>query len=89
MGISCFNEIIKIPRGISVASLRRPFDGKKNERISKKLQRGLSLKARLGHTVHLEETQESLIVHTGLSFFYMPETLRVIKILDEHVPQKG
>ena len=42
----------------------------------KKLQSGIPLKVRKGHTVRLETTDDPLTVHTGLSLFYaMAEAL--------------
>jgi len=57
--------------------------------IPKKLQEGIPLQVRPGHTVRLEVTQEPLTVHTGLSLFYaMAEALEVPRILDEYVRVK-
>ena len=58
-------------------------------KIPQKLQRGIPLTIRPGHTVRLEVTEEPLTVHTGLSLFYaMAETLDIGEILDEHVRVK-
>jgi hypothetical protein len=55
----------------------------------KKLQSGIPLKVRQGHTVRLETTEEPLTVHTGLSLLYaMAEALEVPRILDRHVHVK-
>jgi hypothetical protein len=55
----------------------------------KKLQSGIPLKVRRGHTVRLETTGEPLTVHTGLSLFYaMAEALEIPRILDQHVQVK-
>jgi hypothetical protein len=57
--------------------------------IPQKLQKGIALKVRAGHTVRLEVTDEPLTVHTGLSLFYaMAETLEIPRILDENVKVK-
>ncbi|MBI5039571.1 MAG: IS1380 family transposase [Nitrospirae bacterium] len=58
-------------------------------RIPKKLQKGIPLEVRPGHTVRLEVTKEPLTVHTGLSLFYaMAEMLEVPGILDKCVKVK-
>jgi hypothetical protein len=55
----------------------------------KKLQSGIPLKVRPGHTVRLESTEEPLTVHTGLSLLYaMAEALEIPHILDEHIQVK-
>jgi len=60
-----------------------------NSRTLKKLQSGIPLKVRQGHTVHLETTEEPLTVHTGLSLLYaMAEALEIPRILDEHIRVK-
>ena len=47
------------------------------EKNYKKLEKGLPLTIRSGHTIRLEMTKEPLTVHTGLSLQYtMTETLR-------------
>jgi len=62
---------------------------KMKTQIPQKLQSGIPLKVREGHTVRLEATDEPLTVHTGLSLFYaMAEALAVPRILDEHVRVK-
>ena len=59
------------------------------KQIPKKLQSGIPLKVRKGHTVLLETTEEPLTVHTGLSLFYaMAEALEIPRILDEHIHVK-
>ena len=61
--------------------------GKKQ--IPQKLQSGIPLKVRQGHTVRLEATEEPLTVHTGLSLLYaMAEALEIPRILDEHIHVK-
>ncbi|MFN3476430.1 MAG: hypothetical protein ACK4Z6_02610 [Candidatus Methylomirabilales bacterium] len=51
-------------------------------RIPQKLRKGIPLTIRPGHTVHLEFTEESLTVYTGLSLFYaMAEALGIPKAL--------
>lgn len=58
-------------------------------KVPEKLQRGIPLTIRPGHTVRLEVTQEPLTVHTGLSLFYaMAEALAVPQTLDRHVRVK-
>lgn len=60
-------------------------------RIPKKLQKGIPLEVRPGHTVRLEVTREPLTTHTGLSLFYATaELLEIPMILDEcvHVKQQ-
>ena len=48
------------------------------KQFPKKLQYGIPLKIRKGHTVLLETTREPLTVHTGLSLFYaMAEALEI------------
>ena len=55
----------------------------------KKLQSGIPLKVRKGHTVRLETTDDPLTVHTGLSLFYaMAEALGIPRILDEQIGVK-
>jgi hypothetical protein len=59
--------------------------------LPKKVQCGIPLKVRPGHTVRLEVTEEPLTVHTGLSLIYtMAEALEIPRILDEqiHVKQR-
>ena len=59
------------------------------KRILKKLQSGIPLKVRQGHTVRLESTEEPLTVHTGLSLLYaMAEALEIPRILDQHIHVK-
>jgi hypothetical protein len=48
-------------------------------RIPKKLQKGIPLEVRPGHTVRLEVTKEPLTVHTGLSLFY-PESEHILQM---------
>ena len=58
-------------------------------RVPKKLQFGIPLKMRKGHTVLLETTEEPLTVHTGLSLFYaIAEALEIPRTLDEHIHVK-
>jgi hypothetical protein len=60
-----------------------------NSRTLEKLQSGIPLKVRRGHTVRLETTEDSLTVHTGLSLLYaMAEALEIPRILDEHIQVK-
>ena len=60
-----------------------------NSETLKKLQSGIPLKVRKGHTVHLETTEDPLTVHTGLSLLYaMAEALEIPRILDEHIQVK-
>jgi hypothetical protein len=55
----------------------------------KKIQFGIPLEVRPGHTVRLETTEEPLTVHTGLSLFYaMAEVLEIPGTLDEHIRVK-
>jgi len=57
--------------------------------MGQKLQSGIPLKVRKGHTVRLETTEEPLTVHTGLSLFYaMAEALEIPRILDEQIRVK-
>jgi len=57
--------------------------------IPERLQKGIPLSTRKGHTVRLEVTQEPLTVQTGLSLFYaMAEALGIPKILDTAVKVK-
>ena len=59
------------------------------KQIRQKLQSGIPLKVRQGHTVRLEATEEPLTVHTGLSLLYaMAEALEIPRILDEHIHVK-
>jgi hypothetical protein len=54
--------------------------------LFQKLQSGIPLKVRQGHTVRLETTEEPLTVHTGLSLLYaMAEALEIPRILDDHI----
>lgn len=58
-------------------------------KVPKRLQKGVPLSFRKGHTIRLEVTQEPLTVHTGLSLFYaMAEVLDIPKILDAEVKVK-
>lgn len=58
-------------------------------KIPEKLIKGIPLTIRPGHTIRLKATTEPLTVHTGLSLFYaMAETLKIPKILDNHVRVK-
>ncbi len=60
-----------------------------NRALPKKLQSGIPLKIRKGHTVRLETTEDPLTVHTGLSLFYaMAEALEIPRILDENIHVK-
>ena len=60
-----------------------------NSETLKKLQSGIPLKVRKGHTVRLETTQDPLTVHTGVSLLYaMAESLEIPRILDEHIQVK-
>jgi hypothetical protein len=60
-----------------------------NSATLKKLQSGIPLKVRKGHTVHLETTEDPLTVHTGLSLLYaMAEALEIPRTLDEHIHVK-
>ena len=62
---------------------------KVKKEIPKKLMKGIPLTIRPGHTIRLKGTNEPLTVHTGLSLFYaMAETLKIPKILDNHVRVK-
>lgn len=62
---------------------------KVKKEIPKKLMKGISLTIRPGHTIRLKSTNEPLTVHTGLSLFYaIAETLKIPKILDNHVRVK-
>jgi len=57
--------------------------------LIEKLQSGIPLKIRKGHTVRLETTDEPLTVHTGLSLFYaMAEALDIPRLLDKHIQVK-
>jgi hypothetical protein len=60
-----------------------------NSRTLEKLQSGIPLKIRRGHTVRLETTEDFLTVHTGLSLLcVMAEALEIPRILDEHIQVK-
>ena len=60
-----------------------------NSRTLGKLQSGIPLKVRRGHTVRLETTDDPLTVHTGLSLLYaMADALEIPRILDEHIRVK-
>jgi len=62
---------------------------KVKKKIPEKLMKGIPLTIRPGHTIRLKATTEPLTVHTGLSLFYaMAETLKIPKILDNHVRVK-
>ena len=62
---------------------------KVKKEIPEKLMKGIPLTIRPGHTIRLKGTNEPLTVHTGLSLFYaMAETLKIPKILDNHVRVK-
>jgi hypothetical protein len=57
--------------------------------LIEKLQCGIPLKIRKGHTVRLETTEEPLTVHTGLSLFYaMAEALEIPRLLDKYIQVK-
>ena len=59
------------------------------EKNYKKLEKGLPLTIRSGHTIRLEMTKEPLTVHTGLSLQYtMTEALGIPQILDQHIHVK-
>ena len=60
-----------------------------NSRTLEKLQSGIPLKVRRGHTVRLETTDDPLTVHTGLSLLYaMAEALEIPRALDENIRVK-
>jgi len=60
-----------------------------NSETLKKLQSGIPLKVRKGHTVRLETTQDPLTVHTGVSLLYaMAGSSEIPRILDEHIQVK-
>jgi len=60
-----------------------------NSRSLEKLESSIPLKVRHGHTVHLETTDDSLTVHTGLSLFYaMADALEIPRTLDEQIRVK-
>jgi len=62
---------------------------KVKKEIPEKLMKGIPLTIRPGHTIRLKGTNEPLTVHTGFSLFYaMAETLKIPKILDNHVRVK-